>query len=659
MKKEFAKRQTSKGLRNRLLLYFLLLSLVPFSAASLIAYTTIRAGARESAIREMTALANSAAESVNLYMSDRVSDLMAWARLRIVREALELSEVREEATDFLRELVKQYPAYAALMVVDRNGISIASSSHGLLRKDFSEEPLFADSVKGHIYIRDMYKDERLAQIDPDSQGWTVTISVPIKTADQILGVMCAFLKWSEVEAIVAQAKIGSTGYVYMVNKNREIIAHPSRAFYRQDVAGPKVGLPGLSDAMKRKRPYHEYRFRNVKTENMDEKIVGLAYPGGFNRFEGLGWIFGAGADSEEIMGYLPKILRNLAIVGILIVIIVVALAFYFARGIARPVTIVASQVAKVGDGDLTVDIPEITRDDEIGSLVRTFRVMLGNLRAQIRETLQGVNILTESAAHIQTTVSELALRASESSTAATRTTAVVREVKEAAVAGAQRVRSVSNQAAAIAESGGEAIAGTMEHMSVINDNMRHIAQSVSTLTEHSSAIDEIVSAVQDLAARSHLLAVNASIEAARAGERGRGFAVVAHEIKSLSDQSKNSTGRVRQILDEIAKSVAAVSVATDTAHIAVAGGVEQTKLAGESIQSLARSVAASSDAASLIESSSDQQVAGLEEISVSITNVERVVRDNAESARQLENSATRLNELARLLTEVVRRYRVQ
>jgi methyl-accepting chemotaxis protein len=46
-----------------------------------------------------------------------------------------------------------------------------------------------------------------------------------------------------------------------------------------------------------------------------------------------------------------------------------------------------------------------------------------------------------------------------------------------------------------------------------------------------------------IAFKTNLLALNAAIEAAHAGESGRGFAVVAHEVRALSDASRQ-TGRL-------------------------------------------------------------------------------------------------------------------
>ncbi len=659
IKKIFLQLSVNRSLRNRLLIYFLLISLIPFSAASFTAYRTIYHGARQGVIREMKSLAEATAETVNVYMNERVSDLMLWSKLRGIREGLELVEMREDATDVLRNFVKDYPAYLAVLVLDEQGKCAISSWHGFRGKSFAKAPLFTHAFKGETYVQDMHRDERLVQTDPDNDGWTMGFSVPIQSGGSTIGVVCAFLKWSMIEQILSRAHVGSTGYAYMVNRNFQLIAHPTRELYLEAVAGPRVALPDLAKAMKAKDQYFEYFFKNAKTGKVDDKIVGLAYPGACGNFQGLGWIFGAGAHSGELMGFLTRLMKYLALMGAGVILVVILVSFYLAGGIARPVTAVAHQVNRVSGGDLTVDIPQVKRQDELGSLTRAFGGLIQNLKAQVRETLEGVNVLTRSADEISGTVSQLTVNATQSSDAVLKTTKIVQQVKEATQLSAEKVSSVSGQASAIAESGKRATEETVVKMTLIHENMDYIKESVMRLQDHSRAIEEIVGAVHDIAAQSNLLAVNASIEAASAGEHGKGFTVVAHEIKSLADQSKESTGRVRNILGEIRQSIGAVVDATESASRAVEDGVEHSKAAGQSIQSLAASVVASTDSVTLIQSSSGRQVSGLEEIATSINDVEEAVRENAANALQLESLAIRLNELGSQLSRLVTRYRIQ
>ncbi len=186
--------------------------------------------------------------------------------------------------------------------------------------------------------------------------------------------------------------------------------------------------------------------------------------------------------------------------------------------------------------------------------------------------------------------------------------------------------------------------------------MESIAETVVKLSDQSQAIEEIIGAVQDLADQSNLLAVNASIEAARAGDHGKGFAVVAHEIKTLADQSREATAQVRAILDDTRKWVSAVVMATEQGGKAVEAGMQQSVLAGEAIRSLADSVAASSQAASVIDAQSEQQMTGVDQVAGAIGHIDILMRQNLEAASQLEGASGRLKELGASLRDLVQRH---
>ena len=242
----------------------------------------------------------------------------------------------------------------------------------------------------------------------------------------------------------------------------------------------------------------------------------------------------------------------------------------------------------------------------------------------------------------------------------TETTATVEEVKQAAGMASfrsKRVALLAEEAVKVSSEGRKATEETVARMNLIKEQMESVGETVVRLSEHGRAIEDLIATVQDLAEQSNLLAVNASIEAARAGEQGKGFAVVAQEIKSLAEQSRDATEQVRSILEETRKWVSAVVMATEQGTKAVDKGVEQSVNAGDAIGALNSSVEESAQAASVIQTISEQQVTGMDQVSTAMAGIEMTISQNLAGTRQLEMAAKRLSDLGNQLRTLVEAYR--
>ncbi len=335
--------------------------------------------------------------------------------------------------------------------------------------------------------------------------------------------------------------------------------------------------------------------------------------------------------------------RRILIVGGSLIVVVTIVMLYSVYGTVR---------RPVAEVRLAVQSQTGTASDDVE----------GSVKARADEILKGLNTLAELSSEIVNTGAQLALGASKASAAVTQTTATAEELRQAAILAGEKAKHVaesSQQTVEISASGTQATQDTIEKMKVIKEQMQSIAGTVVKLGEQSQSIEAIINVVKDLADQSNLLAVNASIEAARAGEQGKGFSVVAQEIKTLADQSKEATQRIGAILEDTRQWVSAVVMATEAGDKAVDAGLEQSEMTGEAIRSLSASVAISSQAASVIDAQSDQQVTGVEQVAVAMASMEKVMHQNLDAALQLEGASGKLQELCESLTGLMEEFKAK
>jgi methyl-accepting chemotaxis protein len=297
-----------------------------------------------------------------------------------------------------------------------------------------------------------------------------------------------------------------------------------------------------------------------------------------------------------------------------------------------------------------LDQSEASRTAVISGLLLTLIVGIASAivlkRAITRPLQETSNVLASSASQILATTTEQASGATESLAAVTQTAATVDEVVQTAEQAADRARGLATsaqRAVDVGREGRQAVEESVAAMEQVREQVEGIAGSIVALADQAQAIGEIIATVNDLAERTNLLALNAAIEAARAGDQGRGFAVVAAEVKSLAEQSKDATVRVRHILGEIQRATSAAVVSTERGNVQVAEGVRQVGEAGQRIRGLSDVVAEAAQAAAQIAASAGQQSTGMSQIRQAIASIQQASQQNLAATRQAEAAAQELN----------------
>ncbi|MCP4899278.1 MAG: hypothetical protein GY906_20125 [bacterium] len=278
-------------------------------------------------------------------------------------------------------------------------------------------------------------------------------------------------------------------------------------------------------------------------------------------------------------------------------------------------------------------------------------------RSVNRQLGRASDTIGEVVNQMSSSVQQLSASTGETAAAVSQTSTTVDELRQTSEAAAKKAESTS-EAADHSRGASEQARAASERglvaMQAIRTEVEGIAQRIVELSEKNSQISEIVANVNAIAEQSNLLAVNASIEAAKAGEMGRGFAVVASEVKTLAERSKEATEQIRSILGEIQRSSNAAVMVTEQGVKRVDEGNEMIDQLSDGLRTLAVTIQDSSDASQQISLISSQQLAGIEQITEALKNVEQAAADNASGAEQLEGATQSLEAVSSQITNIVR-----
>jgi len=210
------------------------------------------------------------------------------------------------------------------------------------------------------------------------------------------------------------------------------------------------------------------------------------------------------------------------IISLLIAIVCIIGSVYMATSFAKPINTMAVITEQAAAGDLTGKDEDIDtkRNDEIGVLGRTFRIMITNLRNFIASS-------SESAEHLASSAEEFASTSEEVNALSEEIAATIQQIS----------RGASNQS----ELSTKAIAEIQKMSDVVDQSLKDIEGTLRV--------------IEDIAGQTNILALNAAIEAARAGEYGRGFAVVADNVRRLAEETKTNSADIGKVTTDIVNNI--------------------------------------------------------------------------------------------------------
>jgi methyl-accepting chemotaxis protein len=372
--------------------------------------------------------------------------------------------------------------------------------------------------------------------------------------------------------------------------------------------------------------------------------------------------------------------KAMAVGGVLLIGLAVALAVLLTRAISRPVTALTRTMGGLATGRNDIAVPAIDRGDELGAMARAVSVFKdaaiakqaadaakaeaetaqklvvdtvstqlarlsdGDLTARITVDFPTdyaalktnfndalvrlhdlIGAVSESATAIRTGSGEIA-QASEDLARRTESNAASLEETAASVTQMDgRLRASAAAATRTVERADQAIATVGGGRSVADEAV----QAMGRVSDSAKGIDSVIEGLDKIAFQTRVLAMNAAVEAGRAGDAGRGFAVVADLVSALAMRAEEEAKRARDQLTvtqtDIVTAVEAVTK-VDGALANISGDVAQ-------VHELLASMAADNQA----------QSAAITQISAAIGTMDQSTQQNAAMVEQTSAAARNLS----------------
>lgn len=378
---------------------------------------------------------------------------------------------------------------------------------------------------------------------------------------------------------------------------------------------------------------------------------------GTSRVETTGWTFGIMEFKTVVTRQVVKNIVTVIAVGLVTLFIVIFLMF---NSVKRSLRSMETLKTFIKDKVIGRDNCKEQRDEvsEIAYLIDELEEKFVTVIRQTRDESDTIHEKMKDAndkvSLISSNIMEISAAMEETGANVETQTESIRHINETCQGAAGVAEDLAREARQMAEKAKEVMErvdaivpelmnGKSNAIMVANDSRKRLQEAIEG-TKVIGQIEEVSTAIQEIASQTNLLALNASIEAARAGAAGKGFAVVAEEIKKLSEDTAEEIGKVNDLTGKVLDSVRALAEESDHVLVFIDGTVMQDY---NKLEALAQNY--KGDAGYYAEVSMELGES-VKEVSTSIQNINSVLNTISKAQNELSRAVGSVNENLQQIT---------